>query len=169
MTKKTNSDRIRRFEETLAVYGGNSSKWPEAERAALNNLADDDRDASLVLAEAVALDKAMALAPAGEPDRALRERIVAAALRDGSRDPRIVALQTRKGGESSIPDRSGRMWSGAALAASFALGLYLGIAGLAGNGIGKAFDLAGITGTAQEGAGDEFLTDGGAFEQDGLL
>ncbi len=75
----------------------------------------------------------MALAPAGRADAALKARIVQAALDGGSRDARVVPLSAaRARQERGSGFGSGRtaLWPAAALAASFALGLYLGIAGV---------------------------------------
>lgn len=157
---------LKRFDDVLSVYGADSARWPEAERDALTALARDDGDAARLLGEAVALEKVMAHAPAGDAGAALRDRIVASALADGARDATVVPLEAarsaRRRGFGMDP---GRAWPAAAMAACFALGLYLGIAGMGVQTFTNALSLAALNGSDST----EFLSDGGSGDSEGLI
>ncbi|MGI9384384.1 MAG: hypothetical protein ACR2PO_14625 [Methyloligellaceae bacterium] len=115
------------LEQVLDVYGAEAVRWPEARRESLLAFAASDDAGARLLAEARALDALLAEAPAGHASEAFKAAIVAAAVDDGSREARVIPLSTAR--SRPIP-RTG--WQAAALlAASFALGLYLGIVGLA--------------------------------------
>jgi len=141
-----NAMAIAEFERLLEVYGSDRTRWPVEARASAGQLVARDRTARRLLAEAEALDRALERAPlpslARESD--LAERILAAARRS----PRMVP--TRKVDATSqvvagadnvvrLPAASQRRkWmprtaiggAASALAASLALGVFLGVSNL---------------------------------------
>lgn len=102
---------LERFRELADAYGGDVARWPEAERRAARAFATTHETAPAILAEAAALDAALANAPTHTPSPALRSAIL-----DGfpARAP------------SRAPSRLGDLG---------ALGRWLGIAG-GGAGVG---------------------------------
>lgn len=115
------------LEQVLDVYGAEAARWPETQRDRLLTFATSDDTGARLLAEAQALDRLLAEAPAGDASGRLKADIVAAAVGDGTREARVVPLDAARRRSVRRP-----VWQAAALlAASFALGLYLGIAGLA--------------------------------------
>ncbi len=113
-----------RFEQLIEAYGGESARWPQAERApALRYLAATPA-AHRARAEARPLDRMLdAWAPDG-PSAGLRERVAASA-------PAVRAVRPRD------------LWiSGVGLAAACVIGLLVG-ADLGASGLGQ--------GTAHEG------------------
>jgi hypothetical protein len=168
--RRKNSAPLERFDEVLAIFGPDPARWPEDERSALSALARSDSSAAQLLAEATALDKVLALAPAGEAGDALKQRIVAAAVNDGSRDARVVPMAAVKAKRRGLFGAgTSAAWPAAAMAASFALGLYLGIAGLGTATVGTALDLAAVNGALEESDAVEFLSDAGVSESEGII
>lgn len=130
MTRTTDSrqDGTRaELERVLDIYGADTTRWPAARRETLVAFARSDTQAARLLAEAQAVDAALALAPAGRASQRLKSDIVAAAVGDASREARVVPLSAAK----PRPRRPAPWQAAALLAASFALGLYLGVAGVA--------------------------------------
>ncbi|MGD9868316.1 MAG: hypothetical protein AB7U38_10005 [Hyphomicrobiales bacterium] len=118
---------IGRLEHVLAVYGANSGRWPDAERASLRELCARDPQAKGLLDEASALDRLLDAAPAGNASAALQARIVAAAAAEsGARVVPIDSFRERRAAGGGLSLRRGGFWPAAALAASFAFGIYLG-------------------------------------------
>ena len=146
-----NKSKRERLDTVLSVFGPDPAGWPAGERAALKELVSADPDAARLLGEAAALDNVMARAPAGAADEALKHRIVAAAVADRSKESRIVPI-------SAVPARAGRtfatdrrtMWPAAALAASFAFGLYLGVSELGTHAVDQALQLASLDSITEE-------------------
>lgn len=168
--RKKNSARLERFDEVLAIYGADPARWPADERAALTALARSDSSAARLFEEATALDRLMAFAPGGEAGDELRQRIVAAAVKDGSREARVVPMIAAKAKpRGGLGAGAGATWPTVAMAASFALGLYLGIAGLGIGTVGTALDLAALNGVVQESDPVEFLSDVGVSESEGVI
>lgn len=173
MAKATsNAKKLKRLETVLAIYGSNPAGWPASERAVLERLVGAEPSAALLLDEAVALDKVMERAPAGHVDNALKQRIVAAAaaVADGSSADRVIPFSVEHARRSGnfVADRS-TMWPAAALAASFALGLYLGISGLGTNAVDQALEFASLDGIAEEVDEVELLSTDNGSDQDSLL
>lgn len=164
---KAEPKRLERFEEVLSVYGAAPERWPARERDSLKRLAASDAGAVRLLAETVALEKLMARAPAGEPGSGLKQRIVAAALAENSREARVVPLAAARKSRSSPGIGQGGWWPAAALAACFAIGVYLGVAGLGAGAIEQAFDYASVDGMSDDGEGPDLF--GAAVDQEGLL
>jgi hypothetical protein len=72
-----------RFLQLAGAYGGDLSRWPEAERAAAADLLAARPDiAAAALAAERRLDAALARYSAAEAGRSLRQRIVAASPRE---------------------------------------------------------------------------------------
>lgn len=117
---------IGRLEEVLAVYGANPARWPDGERASLRKLCANDPQARSLFEEASALDRLLDAAPAGDASAALKARIVASAAAEArARVVPLDAYRKRHTGGAAPLRRSG-FWPAAALAASFAFGIYLG-------------------------------------------
>ncbi len=77
-----------RFEALAQAYGGDVTRWPEAERdAALRLLAAQPDLARTVLADALRLDMALDALPAPAAGADLRARVVAAAPKVKARAP----------------------------------------------------------------------------------
>ena len=129
MVTKRSSAQIKRLNDILAAFGPDADRWPDEERASLVALARSDAEAEGLLREAEALDRVMALAPAGNPSAGLKDRIVAAAAADADKEARIVPISAARAATQGRSRPRGAYWEGVALAASFVLGLYLGIAG----------------------------------------
>ena len=147
MTNTSNTMTIAELERLLDVYGSDRTRWPVEARASAGHLAARDRAARRLLAEAEALDRALERAPLPTlaQEAAMAERIVAAARRT----PRIVAGAGVEAGRPPITAgdnvvqlpalRGPRQWLSAktafggvasALAASLALGVFLGLSSL---------------------------------------
>ncbi len=165
-----NSEQLKRLNDVLAIYGADPAGWPVKESEALQLLLRSDRSAARVHNEAIALEKVLSHAPAGTPDAALKQRIVDAAIADGAREPRIVPISSaRKARRDGLGYGKGSLWPAAAMAASFALGLYLGVAGLGTTTINQAIDMASLGTAAVETDSSEFMLDGNGGDQEGLL
>lgn len=144
MTTKDNRVEDRQaLAHLLEVYGADRTRWPARERLRFASLVAEDDAARRLLAEASALDSLLDLAPKASDARehALKERIVAAALR--SAEPRFAVVAGRE--EKSRSATSWRAWmrgpsvsqapassgwaAGGLLAASLVVGVLLGSAG----------------------------------------
>jgi hypothetical protein len=147
MSNVSNTMTIAEFERLLDVYGSDRTRWPTEARASAGQLVARDRAARRLLAEAEALDRALERAPLPTLAReaALAERIVVAARRS----PRMVPAAAAEHAGQAAPHAAGnvvmlpvpagrRPWLSraavggvaGALAASLALGIFLGLSGL---------------------------------------
>jgi len=146
MNTTSNTMTIAEFERLLDVYGSDRTRWPVEARASAGHLVARDRAARRLLAEAEALDRALERAPLPTlaQEAAIAERIVAAARRS----PRIVSPARTEAGRPDIPAdnvvqlpaaRGRPRWlttrtafggAASALAASLALGVFLGLSNL---------------------------------------
>lgn len=161
---------LARLDEVLSIYGSDEARWPPAEREALSALAERDAEAARLLREARALDKVLAFAPAGRAGDALRDRIVAAAVADGAREAKVVPLSAaRKPASKSFGSGRDTFWSATAMAACFALGLYLGVAGNPGAAIGSALDLASVEMSGEEAESMDLFFDSDYVDPEGLI
>lgn len=109
-----------RLAEVLAAYGADPARWPAAERDRLQALVESQPE---LLAEALEIDRVLAQAPAPRIPAGAAARLLARAGRIEPA-PQVIPLDRRslRGGSPSI-------WSwgaAAALAASFAFGIFLG-------------------------------------------
>ncbi len=83
---------LERFSALADAFGADIRRWPEADRAAAQDLARESSVARARLAEADALDAVLDLPHVAAPSAELRHRILAAApkpraIRGGGRDP----------------------------------------------------------------------------------
>ncbi|HZT47114.1 MAG TPA: hypothetical protein VFA64_04005 [Hyphomicrobiaceae bacterium] len=147
MSNASNSMTMAEFERLLDVYGSDRTRWPAEARAGAGQLVARDRAARRLLAEAEALDRALDRAPLPSLAReaALADRIVAAARRSPRMVPAATAEPPRHAGRTAADNvvalpvvAARRPWSSraamggvaGALAASLALGVFLGLSSL---------------------------------------
>ena len=140
---------IAEFERLLDVYGSDRTRWPVEARASAGQLVARDRAARRLLAEAEALDRALERAPlptlaaGGGDGRAHRRRGAAhAAHGAGGQDRQAVRAGRARGRQrrpAGRPRARRPQWLDArtafggvasALAASLALGVFLGLSNL---------------------------------------
>lgn len=172
MTKGNNIQReLLRLGSVLDTCGTDPKRWPVSERHKLEVLVGKNSDAGQLLKEARALARVMDAAPVSKASAALKSRIVAAAIKEGGRDVRIVPIEVERTGRVRpiYARRARALWPAAALAASFAFGLYLGVAGIGGNAVDGAFDIAmsGVSGSDADNI--SWLEGGAAVNEDGPL
>jgi len=124
------------LERLLDIYGADRTRWPARERLRFASVITDDEEAARMLAETQALDRLLDTAPrASDADvDALKERIMAAALRSAPRQFEVVgsgATTQRHAQPAARRFGFGRSeWPAAAvMAASLVLGVMLGSAG----------------------------------------
>lgn len=163
---------LTRLERVLDIFGTDQKRWPEHERGALEMLIETNADARRLIGEARALARAMDAAPAPKASASLKSRIAAAILEDTGRSAHTVPFQrAQTRSMHSLPTRRGVrvMWPAAALAASFALGLYLGVAGIGGTAVDGAFQVinSGISGG--DAGSISWLDDDARIDEEGLL
>ncbi|MBO0742830.1 MAG: hypothetical protein J2P51_15565 [Hyphomicrobiaceae bacterium] len=150
---------IAEFVRLLDVYGSDRTRWPVEARACAGQLVARDKAARRLLAEAEALDKTLERAPLPSlaAEAALADRIIATARRS----PRMVpasnmAAAGRPGVSSNVvrlPSLAARpRWlpTGVAsaagmLAASLALGVFLGVSSLSQGVVPALEDMTGIS------------------------
>ncbi len=176
--KDTKANDREALERLLDVYGADRTRWPARERLRFASLISEDKAAQQMLAESAALDALLDRAPRTSEDRehALKERIVAAALRQS--EPRLAVVAAA--GESTATSSRLPTWmrqparslesararglrelpAAAALAASLVLGVMLGSTGSLDTAVQ---DVAAVTGiaaeseTSQLALGEDFL------------
>ena len=150
------------LERLLEVYGADRTRWPARERLRFAGVVGDDKVAARMLAEAGALDRLLEQAPraSGADIDALKEKIVAAALRSGAPQLAVVAggkassgrvtpVQTR-GPVFAARFRRGQWPAAAMLAASLVLGVMLGSTGTLDSTLQEVADVAGFGSTASD-------------------
>lgn len=170
MTRRTEkTDLLNRLKDVLDIYGAGMERWPADDRERLADLIEKDRVARELLGESKGLESVMAFAPAGEASGQLRDRIVAAALTASGQDKPAVSVPAMPSLWERILPGADVLWPGAALAASFAIGLILGIAGLGTGAVNQAVDYASITGMVEGVESGDLLLDVQAGDQEGLL
>jgi hypothetical protein len=78
------------LERLLDIYGADRTRWPARERLRFAGIVSEDKVAARMLAQAGALDRLLEQAPraSGADVEALKERIMAAALRNSPSSPR---------------------------------------------------------------------------------
>lgn len=145
------------LERLLDVYGADRTRWPARERLRFAGLVSEDRAAARLVDEADALDRLLDLAPRTSEVRmhALKERIVAAAVRSGHGGLAVVPAHASAGeklrGWARLPalGLSGSEWPAAALlAASMVLGVLLGSAGTFDSTMQEVAEATGFSRTA---------------------
>ncbi len=152
MTKDKRSEDRQALERLLEVYGADRTRWPARERLRFASLVAEDDAARRLLAEATALDSLLDLAPKASAARehALKERIVAAALRQAEPRFAVVARSTETGSPGwrawarRVPASSG--WAaGGLLAASLVVGVLMGSAGTFDTAVQQVAEAAGYS------------------------
>jgi hypothetical protein len=149
------------FERLLDVYGSDRSRWPVEARACAGQLVARDKTARRLLAEAEALDKTLERAPLPSlvAEAALGDRIIAAARRSPRMVPasktfaaggthRTAGNVVRLPGVSARPRwlrPTGLASAAGMLAASLALGVFLGVSSLSQGVLPALEDMTGIT------------------------
>jgi hypothetical protein len=153
---------LARLEQVLDTFGAEPSRWPEPERCSLEHILKTQPAARQLHAEASALARVMDAVPAISASDALKARIVAAAVTDPVRDARVVPITASPASLARHGKSSGvsTIWPAAALAASFAFGLYLGVAGIGGQAFQGAFQVSGLGGNPSDAEGITWLDDG---------
>ncbi len=164
-------NQLDRLANLLDTFGCDPDRWPAAERAVLESFMRTDKSAKQMFVEAKALARVMDTASAGNASAALSARIVASALEDPAREARVVPLapkHARTGRPFSIR-RAASMWPAAALAASFAFGLYMGVSGIGGTEVEGVLQIAMTESSGNDADAISWLEDISAGDEDGLL
>lgn len=165
----------------LEVYGAERTRWPARERLRFAGIIAEDKEAQRLVREAAALDALLDRASSASKDRehALKERIMAAALRSSETKLAVVAH-----GAGAPPKRSAfrlpalaggrsvtrhQIPAAALLAASLVLGVMLGSAGTVTSTVQQVAEVTGLSTDAGDGSqvayGDEIV----AFADEDLL
>ena len=174
MVKDRRAEDRQALERLLDVCGADRTRWPARERLRFASFIGEDDAAKRLLAEADALDSLLDLAPRASEarERALQERIVAAALR--SSDTRLAVVRgnavvpTAPSLRAKLPYFSGldgrrvrRDWPAVALlAASLVMGVILGSAGTLDRAVQEVAEASGYASTvdaSQVALGDEIV------------
>ena len=174
MTAISRDQKLARLGEVLDVYGAESSRWPDAEREALEAFIEADSQARRLYREAQALAHVMEAAPSMQASAELKAGIVASVTGDRQRAAKVVPIDAARtsGERRARPDRSTQLWPAAALAASFALGVYLGISGIGGIELDNALRLAALnngSGAEEAGYAEPWLDGNAGGDAEGLL
>jgi len=116
----TRSEDVRadRLTELAQAYGADPSRWPEPDRHLFHEASDR---LPAILAEAEEIDKLLSRASSPPSGTVGRDRLLTALGRE-EKPGNVVALPVRRAHTRNL----GRMIAAAALAASLALGVYLG-------------------------------------------
>lgn len=133
-TKHPREYLLKELEEALASAGPHPRRWRAACCARLSAFIENDQEAARLFAEAKALERVLCCAPEGKARPALESCILRAAFQCSQSRHGSPGLDIRLGGAGMrqfpfrMPARS--FWGEAALlAASLALGVYIGISG----------------------------------------
>ncbi len=171
MQDKDTKKGLARLEEVLDTFGADPARWPVSERAALEALAGTQDQARRLIDEAQALERVMDTAPVLKASHALKARIVAAATNDPVREASVVPITASPGrsGHSLRARRIALIWPAAALAASFAFGLYLGVSDLGGQAFEGAIRVAGINVSGGDADTISWLDDRAGPDEEDLL
>jgi len=175
-TKDTRVKDREALERLLDVYGADRTRWPARERLRFAGFISEDEAAQRMVAESAALDALLDRAPRASEDRerALKERIVAAALRtvepqlavvrtdEENAVPRLPAwLRSGRRAPSSTRARERREWPAAGLlAASLMIGVMLGSAGTFDTTVQDVAEATGFTSvgeTSQLALGEDII------------
>lgn len=134
-TEQKRMAEVRALVRHLEIYGADQTRWPHDARARFAPLLTLDARARQSLAEARALDRLLGRVPlpSGHRERALRDRIVAAIDTAGNAQPtvRVIEWPLRRlpSRIAAAAPRSTKWQAAALLAASLAMGVYLGSQG----------------------------------------
>lgn len=180
-TKDRRAEERQALVHLLEVCGADRTRWPARERLRFASFIAEDDEAKRLVREAAALDDLLDCAPRASEDRerALQERIVAAALRSGepklavvggSREPAAPQRARQRFSISGFAKASVRAeWPAAALlAASLVVGVLLGTNGTLDPAVQEVAEVTGLSTTAdssQVALGEEIV----AFVDEDLL
>ncbi len=155
----TNGPDIGALRRLLDVYGGDTKRWPREATRRFAPLLASDGQARAALAEARALDAALATTPTISPDRLRRlaDRIVQDALAQGAAvqsrhdTGRIIDLAaTRRTTQHPPSVRANNRWQATGLlAASLLIGVFAGVSGSAGVAFDDIAALIGLAGESE--------------------
>ena len=136
-TKHSREYLLKELEEALALAGPHPRRWRSARCARLSAFVESDQEAARLFAEAKALDRVLYCAPEGKAGVTLEGCILRAAFQMPQNRGPAPGFEIRLGGSPRsrvqqfpfrLPSRS--FWGEAALlAASLALGIYIGMSG----------------------------------------
>jgi hypothetical protein len=173
-TKDTRAKDRHALASLLEVYGADRTRWPARERLRFASFICEDEAARRLVAEAGALDSLLDRASRASEERehALKERIVAAALRSGERQLAVVGRGSVARVAAGIPNwvrhpsftkvTSRSEWPAAAvLAASLVVGVLLGSAGTFDTTVQEMAEATGFATTSefpQLALSDEIIT-----------
>lgn len=162
---------LARLEYVLDTFGASPARWPAPERAALEQLVETQNQARKLLSEAQALERVMDAAPVIKASDALKARIVTTAVNDPVHEASVVPIMASPGrsGHSIHAPRITLMWPAAALAASFAFGLYLGVSGVGGQAFEGTFQIAAINSAGGDAEAISWLDDSTEPDLEDLL
>ena len=140
----TKSVDLKRLAEVLDIYGADAHRWPKTQRDELSALCRRNVQAATLLKEAKRLDEVLALAPRGQCATQLQARIAAHAAPGKSDFPelKIIPAGVEKKARPSRKSYSIAWPLVGALAASFAIGIFLGASGLSDGVLEDAIQLA---------------------------
>lgn len=154
--KDRRAEDLEALERLLEVYGADRTRWPARERLRFASFIAEDGKAHRLVAESAALDRLLDLVPqAGAVrERALADRIMAAALQHGQPKPAVVPMAA-KGPRLKVPvwtrslSRSfggGSTWAPAGLlAACLVAGVMLGSSGTLDSTVQQVAEVAGFS------------------------
>ncbi len=132
--KLENQQHLARLKEVLDLFGADSLRWPQEERALLEEFVRENDDAKALVGQEQAFDQVLNFAPAGSLPSEVKSRLLKHVLQDKpGAEAEIIPLNAGHYGTLSQIQIKKQAWPVAALlAASLVLGLYLGAAGLTG-------------------------------------
>lgn len=137
------------FAAILDSYGADRSRWPAEMRAALEEYISRSKSAQTLVREAGALERTLNASQTVAASSALKARIMTSVTGDAEKPAKVVPISVVK--PSILPAGIARpYWSAAALAASFAIGLYLGIDGIVSKTVDDAVQVSGLVSTDYE-------------------
>jgi hypothetical protein len=172
-TKDRRAEDRQALEHLLEVYGADRTRWPARERLRFASLVAEDTAARRLVSEANALDSLLDLASKASAARehALKERIVAAALRQAGPKFAVVARSTEPADAGwrawarrpSVARAQSTGWAaGGLLAASLFVGVLLGSAGTFDTAVQQVAEAAGYSASATDASqlalGDEMVS-----------
>ena len=139
-----------RLKQVIEAYGGETARWPEAERAGLVALAGGTPEIAAAVREARALDAVLGKAPGADESRLadLRQRILAGAGLDEASSAAggasVAPIKVRPISRPPAPRRMPMWMATAALAASLFVGVAIGASEFGRPAVEELAGIAGI-------------------------